>query len=142
MDINPSPIKNTQPVFYAAQIWWFILGLLIFGAFGLAMFVLGSSLATSPFGIVGVAVVMALLTGGPAIWAMRRGKIALGSGLLVGYAVAAIASGGQCTFLAASSGYGFLGGLIIYVYGLGLALVVGVIASIISAIAGWRRRDV
>ncbi len=142
MDIDPSPIKNTQPFFYAAQIWWFILGLLIFGAFGLAMFVLGSSLATSPFGIVGVAVVMALLTGGPAIWAMRRGKIALGSGLLVGYAIAAVASGGQCTFLAASNNYGFMGGFIIYVYGVGLAFVVGVVASIISAIAGWRRGDV
>ncbi|MEI7645067.1 MAG: hypothetical protein WCJ55_12395 [Chloroflexales bacterium] len=139
MDIDPSPIKNTQPFFYAAQIWWFILGLLIFGAFGLAMFVLGSSLATSPFGIVGVAVVMALLTGGPAIWAMRRGKIALGSGLLVGYAIAAVASGGQCTFLAALSGYDSLSGLMTYVYTIGLALVVGVIAAIISAIAGWRK---
>ncbi len=79
---------------------------------------------------------MALLTGGAAIWIMRRGKIALGSGLLVGYAIAAVASGGQCTFLTASSGYyGFLSGVSIYVCALGLSIAVGVIVSIIGAIA-------
>ena len=122
-------------LFYAMQIWQFILGLLIFGIFGFVMFFLGSSLATSTFGIVIFAIVMAVITGGAAIWAMRHGKIALGSGLLVGYAIAAVASGGQCTFLAHASDYGFLGGLGIYVYALGLAIAVGVIVSIIGAIA-------
>ena len=122
-------------LFYAMQIWQFILGLLIFGIFGFVMFFLGPSLAFITFGIVGFAIVMALVTGGAAIWIMRRGKIALGSGLLVGYAIAAVASGGQCTFLTPVKGYSPLSGLEIYVYALGLAIAVGVIVSIIGAIA-------
>jgi hypothetical protein len=35
-------------------------------------------------------------------------RIALSSGLLVGYAIIAVASGGQCTFLAPGANYGWL----------------------------------
>ena len=131
---NDKPAST--PFFYAMQVWRFILGLLIFGIFGFVMLVLGSNLATSTFGIVIFAIVMALITGGGAMWAMRHGKISLGSGLLVGYAIAAVASGGQCTFLTAASGYyGFLIGVSMYVCAIGLAIAVGVIVSIIGAIA-------
>ena len=130
-----------QPISYAAQISSFILGLLIFGVFGLVMFFVGANGAANPSSIVGLAVVMAVLTVGPAIWAMRSGKIALGSGILVGYTIAAVASGGQCTYLSMSSDYGFLSGAMIYVMSVGIALVVGGIVAIISAIMGWRRRS-
>lgn len=130
-----------RPISYAAQISSFILGLLIFGTFGLVMFFVGANGAANPSRIVGLAVVMALLTVGPAIWAMRSGKIALGSGLLVGYAIASVASGGQCTYLSMSSDYGFMNGVMIYIISVGIAFVVGGIVSIISVLASWRRRS-
>jgi hypothetical protein len=124
---------------YAAQIWQFILGLLLFGILGPAMLFAGSAAAVSSAGTVALATFTILITGGAAFWAMRTGRIALGSGLLVGYAVAAVASGGQCTFLGQSANYGAYAGAAIYVYGFMLALVIGTIASIVTAVAGGRR---
>jgi hypothetical protein len=124
---------------YAAQIWGFTLGLLIFGGFGYAMFFAGAGAAVSPIFMALMAVTIALLTAGSAIWAMLLRKIALGSGLLVGYAIAAVASGGECTFLNTSANYGFLSGAVIYLYGFVLAIIIGMIASIISAVMNRRR---
>jgi hypothetical protein len=59
-------------------------------------------------------------------------RIALSSGLLVGYAIIAVASGGQCTFLAPGANYGFLGGGFIYLIGLVLAVFIGVIDWLLS----------
>jgi hypothetical protein len=124
---------------YAAQIWWFTLGLLIFGVIGYAAMgayaamvagAYGAAANEGTVGIITLAIIMILLTGGAAICAMLLRKIALGSGLLVGYAVATVGSGGQCTYLAAPANYGFLGGGFIYLISLVLAVFVGVIALI------------
>jgi hypothetical protein len=113
---------------YAAQIWQFILGYLIFGIFSYAVFMPGSAAAvTGSVSMIAMALMMIIVTGGAAIGAMLLRKIAFGSGLLVGYAIVAVASGGQCTFLAPGANYGFLGGGFIYLIGLGLAVFVGVI---------------
>jgi hypothetical protein len=103
------------------------------------MFFAGAAATTSLVGTISLAAVMILLTGGAAIWAMRGKKIALGSGLLVGYAIAAVASNGQCTFLNTSANYGFLSGAVLYLYGFVLAIIVGMIASIISAVTNRRK---
>ena len=135
-----------RPISDPAQFESFILGLLIFGVFGMIMFFVPAMFFVGPngdpFGIVGLAVVMVLLTGGFAIWAMRSGKIALGSGFLVGYAIAAVASGGQCTFLSMPSDYGPMGVMILLAGVVGIAFVIGGIAAILSkVIANWRRRS-
>jgi hypothetical protein len=135
-------MTNDQPApkpRFAAQIWWFILGLFLFGVLGFAAVFAGDATINNSALMVGLAVAMVLLTGGAAFWAMRSKKIALGSGLLVGYAIAAVASGGQCTYLAQSVDYGAISGALIYLYGFVLAIIVGMIASIISAFMSWRR---
>ena len=126
-----APLDSTPS--YAAQIWQFILGYLIFGIFSYAVFMPGSSAAvTGSVSLIAMALMMMIVTGGTAIGAMLLRRIALGSGLLVGYAIVAVASGGQCTFLAPGANYGFLGGGFIYLIGLVLAVFVGVIAWLLS----------
>jgi hypothetical protein len=96
-----------------------------------------AAVVTGSVSLIAVALMMIIVTGGAAIWAMRHRKIALGSGLLVGYAIVAVASEGQCTFFAPGANYGFLGGGVIYILGLVLAiiltLIIGWVASIINA---------
>jgi hypothetical protein len=126
---------------YTTQIWQFILGYLIFGIFSGTVFMPGSVAAvTSSVGMIAMALTMIIVTGGAAIWAMRHRKIALGSGLLVGYAIVAVGSGGQCTFFAPGANYGFFGGAAIYIVGFVIAILIGWIASIYRAIRSrWNR---
>jgi hypothetical protein len=133
---NPKPRAALSR--FSANTWWFLLGLALFGAFGFAMFFAGAAVA-GVAGTIGVAALMTAVTGGAAVWAIRSNKIALGSGLLIGYAVAAVASGGQCVFMmTGSNNYGFLNGAAIYVYGTALMLAVAVVTSLLSLIAQGR----
>jgi hypothetical protein len=113
---------------YAAQIGEFILGLVIFGVIGFAAIRAGAY-SEGWVGMIVLAVAMILVTGGAAFWAMRRGMIARGSGLLVGYAIAAVGSGGQCTYLATPTGTGQMGGGMIYIFGVGLTIIIAMIVS-------------
>lgn len=133
---NPQPTALSR---FNANIWWFLLGLVLFGIFGFAMFFAGAAAANGFVGTATLAALMIAVTGGAAFWAIRNKRIALGSGLLIGYAVAAVASGGQCTYLVGTSDYGFLGGALIYVYGTALIFVVSLGALIVSAVVGGLR---
>jgi hypothetical protein len=100
---------------------WFIAGLAIFAAIGVAGY-----FSLSAFGGAGnllAALGMLALTAGLAIFAIVRGNIMLGSGLMLGYAFATLVSSGQCTLWSASNNYGFLGGFIYYGFALGAGLV-------------------
>lgn len=124
----------------AAMLWGFTLGMVAFGILGLLMFFTGAAMIAAPSvsWTIAQALFMVLLTGGAALWAIRARRIGLGSGLLIGYALAAVASGGQCTFLTTAQDYGFLSGAVFYIFGLGLALAIAVVVGIISAISRAR----
>jgi hypothetical protein len=132
-DPQPAPAAR-----FNTNAWWFLLGLVIFGVFGFVMFFVGTA-AINMVGNFALALLMILATGGAAFWAIRAGRVALGSGLLIGYAVAAVASGGQCTYLVGTSDYGFLGGALIYLYGTALLFVVAIGALIVSLVTRGMR---
>lgn len=110
---------------------WFWAGIVAFGVIGFAGFFLGSSLTGSAMWLATAA--MAAVTAGLAVWAIRAGNLALGSGMLAGYAVATAFSAGQCTFWSASADYGFLGGALAYLFTAAAALVAAVIAAVVEA---------
>jgi hypothetical protein len=100
---------------------WFIAGLGIFAVIGVLGYFGGSAVGGA--GNLLAALVMLALTAGLAVFAIVRGNILLGSGLMLGYAFATLVSAGQCTLWSADAGYGFLGGFIYYGFALGAGLV-------------------
>lgn len=123
---------------FDTHVWWFLFGLTVFGIFGFALFFAGSS-AMAAISIVAIAVLMAGITLGAALWAFRRHRIDFGSGLLAGYAVAAVASEGQCTFLAPARDYAFIGGFFVYLITISGVFLIAVIATTVSLILDQRR---
>jgi hypothetical protein len=103
------------------RVAWFIAGLAIFAAIGVAGYFGGSAVGGA--GNLFAAALMLALTAGLAIFAIVRGNILLGSGLMLGYAFATLISSGQCTLWSASNSYGFLAGFIYYGFALGAGLV-------------------
>ncbi|MFV9506080.1 MAG: hypothetical protein AB4911_16120 [Oscillochloridaceae bacterium umkhey_bin13] len=65
---------------------------------------------------------------------MRKQRIPLASGILLGYAVATLTSGGQCTFWVSTNDYGFAEGFIFYLLALAVVFVVLIAAMIADAI--------
>ena len=126
---------------YSVPVLWFLAGLAIFGAVSVGALLLVSSL---PVGgpawlLVVAAIVLLAVTAGAAIFAMRRGKVPLGSGLLVGYAVATAFSSGQCTLWSANPDYAMLTGFFVYLMGLGAVFIVAVVAVVVDAVRRNRR---
>jgi pantothenate kinase len=117
---------------------WFWVGLLGFAVIGFAA-LFGGAAAASAAGPaqIAVAALIILISAIPAVIFIRRGRVALGSGLLAGYVLATVASGGQCTYLTGSQDYDALGGAIIYILTLGGVLVLATVIMIVEAI---RRR--
>lgn len=129
----------------AQNVLWFWVGLVCFAAIGVIGYFSGASLglgltSRSQWLIVG-AIAMLAVTAGLGIFAIRRRNIPLGSGLLVGYALATVFSAGECTFWQGSSGgYGFLAGFIYYAMALAVGLVVLLVAFGVEAFASRRQR--
>lgn len=116
------------------NVLWFWVGLLAFAAIGVAGFFAGSAAAGS-IGTLAGALLMAAVTAGLGVFAMRRRNIPLGSGILVGYGLATLLSSGQCTLWSAAVDYGFVGGFIGYGYVLGGALLLLLVVAVGEAIA-------
>lgn len=121
------------------HVLWFVSGLAIFAAIGvLGYFALAAARGQGQ--LVG-AVLMLALTAGLAIFAMRRGNVVLGSGLLAGYALATVFSAGQCTLWRASGpDYGFLAGFIYYGFALGAGLVLLLAVLVGETVYNARRK--
>lgn len=124
---------------WAPLVLWFWVGLVAFGFIGFIGFFAGAALAEGGGPAqAAAAVALALATLVPAVALIRRGRTLVGSGLLVGYALVAVASGGQCTFWSQSADYGFLAGAFVYVIALGVVLVAAVVAAVIDAFRSTR----
>lgn len=128
--------RPPAPKGYAAPVAWFMAGLIAFGIVVVATFFLIGSLplqsAGPPIQIAGLLLLLA--TAAPAIYALRRGKIALGSGVLVGYALATVFSSGQCTLWVANPGYEMIMAFFVYIFALGGACVLFIGALVADAI--------
>lgn len=112
-------------------------GALVVGVVTLVFFIISESFAV-PSIVLGLTLI--LLVAGLAWWAYQRGKREQAMGMLAGYAVLSLISGGQCTLLTSSDtleGFGALAGFVIYPALLVLALLVG---GIVTAITRARRR--
>ena len=84
--------------------------------------------------------ILVLLVAGLAWWAYRKGKRELAMGVVAGYAVLSLISGGQCTLLTSSDsveGFGALTGFLLYPALLVVALLIGVV---VTALDRARRR--
>jgi hypothetical protein len=140
---DPQPGASApKPSRTAVQVAWFTGGMVLFGMAAVAsLFVIGSLPIQGqgpPIQIAGV--ILLLLTAGAGIFAIMRGNVALGSGLLVGYGLATIFSAGQCTLWAANPDYGLIQGFLLYLMMLGLVFVIFVIAVVGDAVSNARRR--
>lgn len=125
---------------YTQNVLWFWLGLLAFAAIGVAGYFAGAAVGGGNPWLIAGAVVMLALNAGLGVYAIRRGNIPLGSGMFVGYALATVMSGGECTLWQGSSGsYGFLGGFISYLIVLGGGIIVMLVVAIGEAIYRSRR---
>lgn len=127
----------SPPRSYVSQVLWFWIGLLIFAVIGFAAFFLSDIVSRGGPVHIAVAGLVIVVTAVPALLAMGRGRVALGSGLLAGYALATVASAGQCTLLAPPDNYGFLSGALIYLFALALVIVGAVVVAVVESI---RRR--
>jgi hypothetical protein len=117
-----------QPLTLTPRFFAFLGGLLIFAVIGVAGFFLGSMGARGPAGLL-AAFAMLAITAALAVWALRSGRIVLGSGILVGYALATVLSTGECTLWTQSANYGFLAGFAYYIIVLATVLVVSLVVA-------------
>jgi hypothetical protein len=144
MSASNDPQRGAEPPRNSAAapaVGWFALGMALFGAVVVAGFFAVGSLPIQgqgpPIQIAGAILLLATAAG--ALFAMRRRRVALGSGLLTGYALATAFSAGQCTLWSANPGYEMITGFFVYVLALGLAGVLFVIVLVAEAIMRARR---
>lgn len=109
---------------------WFWLGLLSFAALGFGAFWVSGGTTIYPTVLLVGLIVLTLVA---ALLAFALSNIPLGSGLLVGYALATVFSSGQCTFWSTAANYGFLAGAIYYIFALVGVLVLLAIVAVIEA---------
>ena len=117
----------------ACQILWFWLGLAIFAVIGVVGFFMTGLGGSTSTGLLAAFIILAV-TAAPAVWALRVGRVALGSGIMGGYALATAFSTGQCTLWSAGANYAWATGFNFYFVALGgtlgLALIIAVGESI------------
>ncbi len=133
-------MTETKP-FRWINLW---LGALVAGILGFAVFVAGSFLPLGPgFPVVILGIVFALAVVGLGYWLHRGANTELALGLVGGYAVLSLISGGECTmFVTGQSGeVGVLAGFFLYPLGLALALIVGAIVYAVTRIVASRNKE-
>lgn len=115
---------------YAAPVFWFLAGLVLFAIAAVgALFAVSTIPPNTPRWVsIMLALVFLGLTAVAAIFALRRGRVALGSGLLLGYAVATAFSSGQCTFWSTNAGYEIITAFFVYLLAMFGVLVSGLVA--------------
>jgi hypothetical protein len=112
--------------------WWLLwLGFLAYGGLNTG-FLFGLSNA-GLYNLVGAAIIV-VLTAGLAALCWRLGAAMLGYGLIVGYVLMTIGSGGSCTLLRNQGSYEVLNGIAVFVIAAIAGIVILLVASLIQVL--------
>jgi hypothetical protein len=117
-----------------AQSWRFLLGMVLFSGLGFGSYFLAAALWQTPVPQWVIGILLLAIAAGIGLYALTHNSVSFGSGVLVGYALAAIASGGQCTLFVADVDYGALSGALVYAFALIAVFVLAGLLSLVNLI--------
>jgi hypothetical protein len=117
-----------------AQSWRFLLGMVLFSGLGFAGYFLAAALLQTSVQPWVIGVPLLAIAAGIGLYALTHNSVSFGSGILVGYALAAIASGGECTLFVSDFDYGMLSGALVYAFALIAVFVLAGLLSLVSLI--------